>query len=64
MHQAVFVAESAMSLADCPLNCHITTCRDCGLMVTDMKGGDRMSFKRSGLTGNIEGLTLATQVRH
>ena len=45
MHQAVFVAEFAMSLADCPLNC--TTYRDCGLMITDMKGGDRMSFKRS-----------------
>ena len=64
MHQAVFVAESAMLLADCPLNCHITTCRDYGHMITDMKGGDRMSFKRSGLTGKIEGLTLATQVRH
>ncbi|KIJ94447.1 hypothetical protein K443DRAFT_358560 [Laccaria amethystina LaAM-08-1] len=35
--------------------------RGYGLMITDMKGGDRMSFKRSGMTGRIEELTLAIQ---
>ena len=62
MHQ--FVAEFAMSLAGWLVTCLITTCRHYGLMITDMKGGDRMSFKRSSLTGKIEEVTLAIQVRH
>jgi hypothetical protein len=33
-------------------------------MITDMKGGDRMSVKLSGLTGRIEKLALAGEVRH
>ena len=61
MHQAVFLARSAMSSADW-LVC--TTCHDYGLVITNMKGGDRMSYKCSGLTGRIEELTLAIQVRH
>ena len=61
MHQAVFLAESAMSSASWLMS---TTCHDYELMITDMKGGDRMSFKRSGLIGRIEELTLTIQVRH
>ena len=60
MHQAVFLAESAMLSEGWLVSCLIAMCRDYGLAVTDMIGGDRMSFKRSGQTE----LTLAVQVWH
>ena len=50
MHQAVFLAESAMLSEGWLVSCLIAICRDYGLTVTDMIGGDRMSFKRSGQT--------------
>ena len=56
----VFLAKSAMPSEGLVVSCLIAICRDYGLMMTDMIGGDRMSFKRSGQTE----LTLAVQVRH
>ena len=37
MHQAVFLTESAMASAGWLVSCLITTCRDHGLMITNMR---------------------------